>query len=167
MCSARSSSTVSTRSGSEAAAASSGLGGYWNRLQILVVMVWKPAGKREDGGRAEQRHRLQEGDQRAGKQRRHGERNGDAARGGPGAAAEDGGSVLEIAGDAIERIGDQHEDVGKGVAGDHEDQPGQRVDVEQIFVLRRPGQRAKGLVDAARCSAPPAVPRRWRRETAA
>ncbi len=44
MCSARSSMTVSTRSGSEAAAASSGLGGNWNRLQILVVMVWKPAG---------------------------------------------------------------------------------------------------------------------------
>ena len=35
---------MSTSSGSEAAAASSGFGGYWNRLQILVVMVWKPAG---------------------------------------------------------------------------------------------------------------------------
>ena len=35
---------VSSSSGSEAAAASSGLGGNWNRLQILVVSVWKPAG---------------------------------------------------------------------------------------------------------------------------
>ena len=36
--------TVRISNGSDAAAASSGLGGYWNRLQILVVMVWKPAG---------------------------------------------------------------------------------------------------------------------------
>ena len=42
--------TVSTRSGSEAAAASSSLGGYWNRLQILVVMVWKPAGSARIAG---------------------------------------------------------------------------------------------------------------------
>src|SRR6202142_2852302 len=40
----------STRSGSDAAAASSGLGGYWNRLQILVVMVWKPAGSARIAG---------------------------------------------------------------------------------------------------------------------
>ena len=50
MCSARSSSTVSTSSGSEAAAASSGFGGYWNRLQIFVVMVWKPAGSARIAG---------------------------------------------------------------------------------------------------------------------
>ena len=50
MCSARSSITVRTRSGSEAAAASSGFGGYWNRLQILVVMVWKPAGSARIAG---------------------------------------------------------------------------------------------------------------------
>ena len=37
-------------SGSEAAAASSGFGGYWNRLQILVVMVWKPAGNARIAG---------------------------------------------------------------------------------------------------------------------
>ena len=50
MCSARSRSTVSTSSGSAAAAASSGLGGNWNRLQILVVMVWKPAGSARIAG---------------------------------------------------------------------------------------------------------------------
>ena len=50
MCSARSSITVRTSSGSEAAAASSGFGGYWNRLQILVVMVWKPAGSARIAG---------------------------------------------------------------------------------------------------------------------
>ena len=44
--SARSRATVSTSSGSAAAAASSSFGGYWNKLQILVVMVLKPAGKR-------------------------------------------------------------------------------------------------------------------------
>ena len=49
-CSARSSITVMMSSGSEAAAASSGLGGYWNRLQILVVMVWKPAGSARIAG---------------------------------------------------------------------------------------------------------------------
>src|ERR1051326_2475189 len=100
---------VSSSSGIEAAAASCSFGGYWNRLQIFVVMVWKPAGiarmagdpnsviacrkaisppairagkasgmvvrravvqalppRIEDGGRPEQRHRLQEGDQPAG-----------------------------------------------------------------------------------------------------
>ncbi len=36
--------TVSSNKGREAAAASSGCGGNSNRLQILVVMVWKPAG---------------------------------------------------------------------------------------------------------------------------
>src|SRR5665647_2459398 len=50
MCSARSRNMVSTSSGSEAAAASSGFGGYWNRLQILVVMVWKPAGSARIAG---------------------------------------------------------------------------------------------------------------------
>src|SRR5258708_36704084 len=42
--------TVNTRSGSEAAAASSGLGGNWNRLQIFVVMVWNPAGNARIAG---------------------------------------------------------------------------------------------------------------------
>ena len=50
MASARSSITVRTSSGSDAAAASSGFGGYWNRLQILVVMVWKPAGSARIAG---------------------------------------------------------------------------------------------------------------------
>src|ERR1700737_3926870 len=35
---------VKSNSGIAAAAANSSLGGYWNRLQIFVVMVWKPAG---------------------------------------------------------------------------------------------------------------------------
>src|SRR5215470_2651813 len=41
---------VRTRSGSEAAAASSSLGGNWNRLQIFVVIVWKPAGSARIAG---------------------------------------------------------------------------------------------------------------------
>ena len=36
--------------GNDAAAASSGLGGYWKRLQIFVVMVWNPAGKARMAG---------------------------------------------------------------------------------------------------------------------
>src|ERR1700722_2533198 len=35
---------VRINNGTAAAAASSSFGGYWNRLQILVVMVWKPGG---------------------------------------------------------------------------------------------------------------------------
>ena len=41
---------VSSSSGTAAAAASSSLGGYWNRLQIFVVMVWKPAGSAKIAG---------------------------------------------------------------------------------------------------------------------
>ena len=77
--------------------------------------------QRQDRRRAEQRHRLQERDQRAGDQRRQRQRNGDAPRRGPGLAAEDRGGVLEIARHAVERVGDQHEHKGKGVAGDDED----------------------------------------------
>ena len=41
---------VSSSSGTAAAAASSSFGGYWNRLQIFVVMVWKPAGSARIAG---------------------------------------------------------------------------------------------------------------------
>src|ERR1700742_1248740 len=88
------SSTVTSSSGTAAAAASSSFGGYWNRLQILVVMVWKPAG---------------------------------SAR----AAAEDRGSVLQLARHGVERVRHQHEHERKRVAGDHEDDAGHRIDVEQ------------------------------------
>src|SRR6266849_3422146 len=46
---------VKSSSGTAAAAASSSLGGYWNRLQILVVMVWKPAGSAKIAGHVIQR----------------------------------------------------------------------------------------------------------------
>src|SRR4029078_2858892 len=46
----RSSRIVSNSSGTAAAAASSSFGGYWNRLQIFVVMVWKPAGSARIAG---------------------------------------------------------------------------------------------------------------------
>ena len=104
---------------------------------------------RQDRGRAEQRHGLEERDQRAGQQRRQRQRNGDAPRGDPGAAAEDRGGVLELARRAVERIGDQHEHIGEGVAGDDEDQPGERIDVEQMLVRLRAGQRAVELVEQA------------------
>jgi hypothetical protein len=48
--SARNRAMVRTSSGNEAAAASSSRGGYWNRLQIFVVMVWKPAGSARIAG---------------------------------------------------------------------------------------------------------------------
>ena len=123
--------------------------------------------QRQDRRRAEQRHRLQEGDQRAGEQRRQHQRNGDAARRVPAAAAEDRRGVLQFAGHAVERIGDQHEDVRESVAGDDEDDAGQRVDVEQMLVLLGAGDGAEDLVEQAAVRAPPAAPRRWRRGTAA
>ena len=41
---------MDSSSGSEAAAAKPGLGGNWNRLQILVVITWKPAGSARIAG---------------------------------------------------------------------------------------------------------------------
>src|SRR3979409_262984 len=120
-CSARSSMTVNRSSGSEAAAASSGLGGYWNRLQILVVMVWKPAGNAKIAGEPNSVIACRNATRAASEQRRQHQRNGDAPRGIPAAAAEDRGGVFQFAGRAIERIGDQHEDVRGGVAGHQED----------------------------------------------
>ena len=131
MCSARSSSTVSTSSGSEAAAASSGLGGYWNRLQILVVMVWKPAGSARIAGEPNSVIACRNATSAPASTRGQRQRNGDAPRRHPHAAAENGGCVLEVAGNAVERVRDQHEHVRERVAGDDEDQPAERIDVEQ------------------------------------
>ena len=47
---ARSSTTVMTRSGSEAAAARPSCGGNWKRLQILVVITSMPAGSARIAG---------------------------------------------------------------------------------------------------------------------
>ncbi len=147
MCSARNSTMVSTSSGSEAAAASSGLGGNWNRLQIFVVMVWKPAGSARIAGEPNSVIACRKATSAPASSAGMRERNGDAARRRPGAAAEDRGRILEIARDAVERIGDQHEHIGKGVAGNHEDQAGQRVDVEQVRIHLGAGERAPRLVD--------------------
>ena len=106
-------------------------------------------GQRQDRGRAEQRHRLQERDQRAGHQCRQRQRNRDPPRRGPGLAAENGGGVLQFARHGVERIGHQHEHERKGVAGDHEDDPGHRIDVEQMIVGIRAGQQSKQLVEQA------------------
>jgi hypothetical protein len=104
---------------------------------------------RQDRGRAEQCHRLQERHQRAGEQRRQRERNGHLPRRHQRTTAEDRGCVLEVAGNAIERIRDQHEDVGKRVAGNDKDQPGQRVDVEQRIGLRIADDGAIELIEQA------------------
>ena len=109
----------------------------------------KAGRQRQDRRRAEQRHRLQKRDQGAGDQRRQRQRNRDAPRRGPGLAAEDGGGVLEFARHVVERIGDQHEHEGKRVAGDHEDDSGHRIDVEQMLVGFRAGHETKQLVEQA------------------
>src|SRR5213080_2711254 len=92
-----SSTMVSSSSGTAAAAASSSFGGYWNRLQILVVMVWKPAGNARI----------------ARDQRRQRQRNCDAPCRSPRLAAEDGGRVFQFAGHVIQRVRHQHEYKGK------------------------------------------------------
>ena len=93
---------------------------------------------RQDRRRAEQRHRLQECDQRAREHRRKRERNRDTAGGVPGLAAENGGRIFQIAGDTVERIGNQHEDIGKRVAGDDEHQACEAVNVEQMKIRPAP-----------------------------
>jgi hypothetical protein len=98
-------------------------------------MVWKPAGSARIAG---------EPNSDDGRQR---QRNRDAPRGGPGAAAENGGGVFQFAGHVVECVGHQHEHEGEGVAGDHEDDAGQRIDVEQMLVALGAGQEAKELVE--------------------
>src|ERR1700687_6125045 len=93
-------------------------------------------GERRERARAEQRHGLQECDQRAGNERGKSERNGHSPRRGPGAPAEYGGSVFKVAGNATERVGEEHEHVRKRVARNDEDEPAKRVDVEEVLVLR-------------------------------
>ena len=124
MCSARSSITVSTSSGSDAAAASSGFGGYWNRLQILVVMVWKPAGSARIAGEPNSVIACRKATRAPASSA--GSTSGTVMRRAVTQVPPpriDGG-VLELARHAVERVGDQHEHIGKGVAGDDEDQPG-------------------------------------------
>ena len=141
---------VSSSSGSEAAAASSGLGGNWNRLQMRVVSVWKPAGMARMAGEPNRFSACRKAISAPASKRRQGKRHGDAARGLPGLRAQHGRRVLELARHAVERVGHQDEDVGKGVAGDDEDQAGQVVDVEQRLVGRHAGERAPELVQQAR-----------------
>ena len=106
----------------------------------------KACRQRQDRRRPEQRHGLQKGDQCPRQQCGQGQRNGDAARRAPGTAAEHRRSILQIARNAVQRIGDQHEDVGERVAGDDEDQPRHRVDVEQRKVRAYSAHRPVELV---------------------
>ena len=124
-----------------------GLGRILEQAPDLGGHGVEAGGQCEDRGRAEQDHRLQKRDQRAGQKGRQRQRYRDAARSVPGACAEHGGGILEVAGDAVERVGDQHEHVRERVAGDHEDQPRQGVDVEQVLVLRRAGDDPVELVE--------------------
>src|SRR4030088_1016035 len=103
---------VSTSNGTDAAAASCILGGYWNRLQILVVMVWKPAGIARMAGEPNKVIARRKATGAPRQQGRHGERDGDPARGRPGIAAENRRRILEVARGAVERHDDQQEHEG-------------------------------------------------------
>src|ERR1700719_1598656 len=138
---------VKSNSGIAAAAANSSLGGYWNRLQDFGVMVGEAARPRRDRRRAEQRHRLQKRDQRARNQRRQRQWNRDPPRRGPCPAAEDGGGILEFAGHVVERVRNQNEHEGERVAGDHKNDPGHRIDVEQMLVRFRARDKTIELVE--------------------
>ena len=103
--------------------------------------------QRQDSGRTEQRHRLQEGNQRTRDEGRERQRNGDAPRRGPRLAAEDGGCILQLTRHVVERIGDQHKHEGKSVAGDHKDDPGERIDVEEMLAGILAGHEPIELVE--------------------
>ena len=107
----------------------------------------KAGRQRQDRGRAEQGHGLQERDQGTGDQGRQRQRDRHAPRRGPGPAAENGGGIFEFAGHVVERIGDQHEHEGEGVAGDDENDPGQRIDVEEMLIGIRARHDAVQLVE--------------------
>src|SRR3954462_2845024 len=110
---------VSTSNGTAAAAASSSFGGYWNRLQIFVVMVWKPAGSARIAGEPNSviacRNAISAPATSAGNasgivtRRAHPRRARPPQRRGPGVAAEKRGSVLEFARHVVERVRHQHE----------------------------------------------------------
>ncbi len=138
---------VSTSSGTAAAAASSSFGGYWNRLQIFVVMVWKPAGSARIAGEPNSVIACRNAISAPATKRRQRQRNRDAPRRGPGPAAEDGGSVLQFARHVVERVRHQHEHERKGVAGDDENDPGHRIDVEQMLAGLDAGHEAIELVE--------------------
>ena len=129
---------VSSSSGTAAAAASSSFGGYWNRLQILVVMVWKPAGSARIAGEPNSviacRKAISAPATSAGSA------SGIVIRRAvvqalPPRMAEASSSSPGMLSSALATSTNTN---GKGVAGDHEDDPGHRIDVEQMLVgIRR------------------------------
>ncbi len=58
------------------------------------------------------------------------------------AGAEDRGGILHVGRDAVERVGDEHEDEGKGIAGVDEDEPLDRVDVDEMHEGRQVVERS-------------------------
>ena len=131
------------RSGSAAAAASPRRGGNWNRLQILVVMTWKPAGSARIAGEpnivSACRMAISVPASMAGSTSGMVTLRSVVIA----LAAEDGRRVLEIGRHLVERVGDQREDIGEGEAGDGEDEAGERVDVDQILADARARRRCR------------------------
>ncbi len=111
----------------------------------------KPGRQREDGRRAEQRQRLQHGQDEAAHQRRQHHRQRDRERHGEPAGAQDGGRLLQVGRDERQRVGDHDVDVGKRVDRDHEDQPRHAEDVQQRVL--RAGRPAPQLVEQPRVGA--------------
>ena len=73
----------------------------------------------------------------SGEQRRHGQRQRHVQRGPPRRRAEDRGGFLEVAGDRVERVGDEREHVRKGVERHHEHHAPRGKDVDQRRGLER------------------------------
>jgi hypothetical protein len=119
----RSSTTVMTRSGNDAAAASPSC---WRELEErpdLGRHRLHAGGKGEDRGRAEKRHRLQERDQETGEEGGRDERQRDVHRRLQERRAKDRRCLFEIARNEVEAVGDEREHVGKGVERHHEHHP--------------------------------------------
>ena len=104
---------------------------------------------REDRRHAELCQRLDESDEPAGQQRRQYHRQRHPAQRVPAAAAKDRRGVLEIGRNVVERVGDQHEDIRKAVAGHREDDAVCGVDVEDMLVFAEPEPLAGEPVEDA------------------
>jgi len=137
-------------------------------FQILVVMVWKPAGKASDGGATRTASSSEERRTRAaGEERGERERDGHPAcrPGDPPPSIED--AVFQIGGNPLERGSRRDEDVRERVASSLANtSPLEGVDVEELRGRgRRPSRRGRAG-SRARCSGRRAAPRRLRRGTA-
>ena len=92
---------------------------------------------RDQGGRAEQRDRLQEADDHAAQDGRQRERQGHLAHRPPWSRTQDVGGILHLRRDELERRRREDEDVGERIERDDDGEAGEAVDVERSSLRPR------------------------------